>query len=81
MTRVQAEPFRFQATRDGRVRIWRGTRLAATLAGVPAERLLARIDESPADAQVLLARATGQYRFGNERSARATRSARRSPKP
>ena len=56
-------------TKDERVLVTREGRTIATVAGRPAERLaraLAHASDEPAR-QLLLARATGNYKRGNER--------------
>jgi hypothetical protein len=60
--------FAWQATKDGRVRLsWRG-RVVKTLAGARAARFLREIDAADEDeAQILMAKATGNFRRGNER--------------
>jgi hypothetical protein len=64
--------FGYRSTKDGRVFVsWRG-RDVATLTGAEASRFLAaaeRADE--AGRQHLMARATGNFRRGNERAGRA----------
>jgi hypothetical protein len=60
--------FSWSATKDGRVRIAREGRQVTTLAGDDARRFLSRVEgASPDAAQQLMARATGNYRRGNER--------------
>jgi hypothetical protein len=63
------EPFGYRVTKDGRVRIsWR-SRTVTTLAGAAAARLIESL-EAAVDAeaqQQLLARATGNFKRGNER--------------
>jgi hypothetical protein len=60
--------FSWTETKDGRVRIARDGRVVTTLAGEQARRFLGRVDgASVDDAQQLMARATGNYRHGNER--------------
>ena len=55
-------------TKDGRVRISRDHRPVTTLAGAAAARFAKRVkDADPAAAQQLMARATGNYKRGNER--------------
>ena len=62
-------PFSFQEIKDGRVQLFHSSRLVATLKGRAATKFLARISSSSAaEAQRLMARATGQFKFGNERS-------------
>jgi hypothetical protein len=60
--------FAWQATKDGRVRIsWQG-RVVTTLAGAPAARFLREVEDADEEAQqLLLARATGNFKRGNER--------------
>ena len=66
--RLIADPFSYRVTKDGRVRVDRGGRTVTTVAGDRAD-LLARelATASPDGVQDLLARATGNYRRGNER--------------
>ncbi|MBD5787869.1 hypothetical protein IF650_17050 [Cellulosimicrobium terreum] len=66
------DPFDHHVTQDGRVRVARGGRVVVTVAGSAADRLVATLrraqdrgDEH--EVQLLLARATGNYRRGNER--------------
>jgi hypothetical protein len=62
-------PFRFTVTKDGRVRISWGSRVVTTVAGAVATRLIASLDAADDEDQVqqLLARATGNFKRGNER--------------
>jgi hypothetical protein len=60
--------FSWQATKDGRVRIWWRGRVVTTLAGAPAARFLREVEGADEEAeQLLLARATGNFKRGNER--------------
>ncbi len=63
-----AEPFTYRLVQDGRVLIsWRG-RLVTTVAGSAADRLRERLTGATAEAvQLLLAKATGNFKRGNER--------------
>ena len=62
--------FRYVARANGEVEIRRGGVLAATLRGDAARRFLARVAEGDeAAAQQAMARATGNYKRGNERLA------------
>lgn len=66
------DPFTAQVTADGRVRVARGGRVVVTVAGAAAARLVAALERAEErgderEVQVLLARATGNYRRGNER--------------
>ncbi len=60
--------FRYQVTRASAVFVfWRGRRVF-TATGSAAERLLARLEGIDADAQqMVLAKATGNFKRGNER--------------
>ena len=70
--RLSTDPFDHRPLKDGRVLVHRGGRLVATIAGPKAERLLHAIEAADDDeaVQQLLARATGNYRRGNERDGR-----------
>ena len=61
------DPFAYRITKDGRILVSRGGRLVVTVAGARAERLLGMLGVDDAEDQELLARATGNYRRGNER--------------
>lgn len=65
------EPFSYQAGKDDRVFIaWHGRRVL-TLRGTEGRRFLSRIaDLDRKDAQLLMARITGNFKRGNERSTR-----------
>jgi hypothetical protein len=80
MTRPEADdplahgPFSYQATADGRVHIFYRNRRARILKGQEAARFLDRIATSdPAARQQVMAKATGQFKLGNERSGRGKR--------
>lgn len=67
--RLAADPFDWRVTKQGGVLVSRGGRVVMTVGGAAAARLLValqRADDS--QAQHLLARASGNYRRGNERS-------------
>lgn len=60
--------FAWSQTKDGRVRISHHGRVVTTLAANDAKRFLARCaTASEPAAQQLMARATGNYKHGNER--------------
>ncbi|MCK9792261.1 YjbF family lipoprotein [Isoptericola sp. 4D.3] len=61
------DPFDHRATQDGRVLVSRGGRLVVTVSGARAARLVAQLGRDPEADQHLLARATGNYRRGNEK--------------
>ncbi|GMA22416.1 hypothetical protein GCM10025864_01750 [Luteimicrobium album] len=62
------DPFDYEVTKAGTVRIFRGGREVVTVAGRAAERLVERLGVADATDQQLLARVTGNYRRGNERT-------------
>jgi hypothetical protein len=65
---VSDADFGWRATKDGRVRISRAGRVVTTLAGRSARRFLGRVEgAAQAAAQLEMARATGNYKRGNER--------------
>jgi hypothetical protein len=64
---LEDNPFDFRATKDGRVLISRGGRQVTVVAGAAADKLISKLGESDDQDQQLLARATGNYRRGNER--------------
>ena len=66
--RLAEDPFDYRITKRGEVRISRGGRVVATVAASGAARLIATLHRGDArTAQLALARATGNYRRGNER--------------
>jgi hypothetical protein len=61
--------FSWTQTKDGGVRISHRSRVVTTLAGDAAARFIARADGADEDAlQHLMARATGNFKRGNERT-------------
>jgi hypothetical protein len=66
--RLADDPFAYHATKDGTVFIsWHG-KTVTTLRGKAAERFLTSIrDLDDRDAQLLMAKATGHFKHGNER--------------
>lgn len=62
------DPFDYQVTKSGQVRVSRGGRVVVVVGGRDAAALAAKLDRADDhQAQHLLARATGNYRRGNER--------------
>ncbi len=62
------EIFSFRAIKDGTVRIAFRGKVVTTLAGKDAARFLARIEGADADhAELIMAKATGNFKHGNER--------------
>ena len=66
--RFDEDVFSWRRTKDGKVLISIEGRLVTTVAGAQARKLLARLDGADRlEVQHLLARATGNYKRGNER--------------
>jgi len=62
------DPFDWRSTADGQVLVSRGGRVVTTVRGQAANRLLGRLERAgDEETQQLLARATGNYKRGNER--------------
>ena len=65
------ERFSYRETKDGRVQLSSSGRIVKTLTGNDAVRFLSRIVSCDPDAaQLLMAKATGQFKFGNERASK-----------
>ena len=64
---LEDDPFDYRITKDRSVRVSRGGRLVVTVGGADAERLISRLGHGEESDQQALARATGNYRRGNER--------------
>lgn len=65
---LSERPFSYLETKSGLVTISRDGRVAKTLRGAEASRFLSRVERLPDDdAQRLMAKVTGQFKFGNER--------------
>ena len=62
-------PFTFRVTKAGQVLVPRGSTLVVTVSGSSAARLIPLLGVDHETDQDLLARATGNYRRGNERGA------------
>lgn len=66
--RLVDDPFDFRETKAGELLISRGGRVVVTLGGPRAATVLKAIEKTDdAGAQLLLAKATGNYKRGNER--------------
>lgn len=60
--------FSYRALKDGKVFIYWHEKHVTTLAGAPAAKFLKRIaDLDGKDAQLVMAKATGNFKHGNER--------------
>jgi hypothetical protein len=65
---LAADPFDWQVTKAGTVLVFRGGRQVVTVGGKAGPKLASQLEGADeAAAQQLLARATGNYRRGNER--------------
>lgn len=60
-------PFEWRQTKAGKLMIYRGGELVMIMSSDKATPLLAKLGNDPDRDQQILARATGQYRMGNER--------------
>ena len=67
--KLQENPFTFRGTKDGKVFIqWHG-RQVTILKGSAADRFIESIAAAdPEQAQLIMARVTGHFKHGNERS-------------
>ena len=65
-----AEPFEWRVTADSKVLVSRGGRQVVVVAGARGARLATQLETADDEqAQQLLARATGNYKRGNEKRA------------
>jgi hypothetical protein len=66
--RLESDPFDFRETKAGELMISRGGRVVVTLGGKRAAAVLKSLEKvDEAGAQLVLAKATGNYKHGNER--------------
>jgi hypothetical protein len=67
-------PFSFKETKAGKVFIYWHDKQAAVLTGAAASKFLEEVrDAGEDDAQLLMARLTGNFKHGNERTAKQKR--------
>jgi hypothetical protein len=72
---ADAAEFSYSILKQDRVQIFRGGRQVAVLGERDSLKFIRRIEGmSDAQAQVEMARVTGQYKFGNERAAKNRRN-------
>ena len=65
---LEDDPFDWRVTKDGQLLVSRGGRVVTTIRGATAAKLLGRLERAAdEETQHLLARATGNYKRGNER--------------
>lgn len=68
--RLDEQPFAYQVRKDGSVAVSHGGRVVSVIAGREAERLRARLaGASEPDVQLALAKITGNFKRGSERTA------------
>jgi len=68
-----AEPFEWRTAADGTVLVSRGGRQVVVVAGARGTKLAAQLETADEErAQQLLARATGNYKRGNERAGKGS---------
>ena len=66
-SRLEEEIFSMREAKDGKVMIFCQGKLAKTLKGKEAQKFLNRVEGVDSyDAQLAMARITGQFKFGNE---------------
>ena len=66
--RLELEPFGYVTTKSGQIRISYDGQVVTTVAGEQADRLIRRLEHAePSQVQLLLAKATGNFKHGNER--------------
>lgn len=66
--RLEAEPFSYAVTKDGGVRIAHAGRVVTVLKGKPATKLVTALQAAEtSQVQLILAKATGNFKRGNER--------------
>lgn len=72
--KLDEEPFSYRVTKDKRVMLYWQERHIKTLAGTPAEKFLADIEGLEGkEAQLVLAKITGNFKRGNERQGKKSR--------
>ncbi len=68
--KLGTDPFAFRITKSGQVHILRGGRTVSTIGGKAADKLANKLGRANAEqVQLLLAKASGHYKHGNERPA------------
>ena len=62
------EPFSYQASKDGKVLLYYQGKLVRTLNGEKAARFVAQIEDAgDTEAQLIMAKVTGNFKRGNEK--------------
>lgn len=69
-TRLDEQPFAYQLRKDGSIAVSHGGRVVSVISGREADRLRARLSgASEQEVQLALAKITGNFKRGNERTA------------
>ncbi|MEM8660512.1 MAG: hypothetical protein AAGF35_06475 [Pseudomonadota bacterium] len=69
------EPFHYRASKSGLVHIFYKQKMVTTLNGRDAVKFLSKLESASAEnAQLLMAKATGHFKHGNERASKTRRS-------
>ncbi|MEM1154639.1 MAG: hypothetical protein AAGI44_10880 [Pseudomonadota bacterium] len=69
------KPFHYRASKDGLVQIFYRQKMVTTVNGRDAVKLLSKLESaSEENAQLLMAKATGHFKHGNERASKTRRS-------
>ena len=68
---LEDNPFDWQLTKAGKLIIFRGGRQVMIVSEKKTKAIIAKLGINPESDQHILARVTGQYRYGNERTAKS----------
>lgn len=72
--RLEEEPFSYRISKDNKVFISCNGRLIKTLNGTPALAFIEKIESADSrEAQLIMAKATGNFKHGNEKLAKQKR--------
>jgi hypothetical protein len=67
--KLEAEPFGYEITKAGLVLLYYGNKHVKTLSGKAADKFIKQMDGlSESEAQLLMAKQTGNFKRGNERN-------------
>lgn len=70
---LKDKPFSYVKSKDGQIRIYCSGNLAKTIRGNAASKFHLKVESVDSQAaQLLMAKETGQFKFGNERLTRKT---------
>ncbi len=66
--RLREEPFSYKTSKDSKVFLFRNGKQIMVLKGKESDRFLAKIEKADAmEAQLIMAKATGNFKHGNEK--------------